>query len=105
MKVGLCIDEFDSWGIIGKLLMSFKIDIVLCLGFIWDLIGIGDMKVYGIYGCYYLFVVNNMIFCVVLGVSDIIIVYIYIGVDLIIGVLIGFVFLVDVIGSGGLINL
>ena len=104
VKVGLRIDEFDSWGTTGKLLTSFKTDIAPRLGFTWDPTGTGDTKVYGTYGRYYLPVANNTIFRAASGVSDITTAYTYTGVDPTTGAPTGLAPLADTIGSGGLAN-
>ncbi|ENN99402.1 MULTISPECIES: TonB-dependent receptor [Pseudoalteromonas] len=104
VKVGLRIDEFDSWGTTGKLLTSFETDIAPRLGFTWDPTGTGDTKVYGTYGRYYLPVANNTIFRAASGVSDITTAYTYTGVDSQTGAPTGLTPLADTLGNGGIQN-
>ncbi len=81
LTAGLRVDEFDSFAVGGKTLLSFKTDVAPRIGFSWDVNGDGKSKLYGTWGHYYLPVANNTIYRVGSGISDTTAYYSFTGID------------------------
>lgn len=78
-NVGLCNDSFDNQDVVGCSYIKMDCQIVLCLGFFWDMKGDGSIKLFGNFGCYYLLVVNVINIKQVGGLFDECIYYVFNG--------------------------